>query len=312
MDRAGVLFRMSKLNPAGEGLASFRGFQTRFRVVGNSRSHWPLLCVHGGPGLGSDYLQPLEAMATTGRQVVFYDQFGCGSGQAPVADPEWSLQLFVEELAAVRAAAGLERCHLLGHGWGGIVALQYALGQPSGLESLVLSSTVASVPQWRADIARLVEALPEDIRGPLQQHIRAGGVTSPVCQCVVDAFMRHHFCRMNPWPDSLSRCQARARGVPEARHAMLGASEIQPAGQLENWDVTGWLGEIACPTLVVSGRYDMVPPPSAAALYRGIPGSEWVVFEHSAHVPHLEEPERYLEVLDGFLEKNEHTVAQRV
>lgn len=311
MDRAGVLFRMSKLNPAGEGFAFFRGFSTRFRVVGNSCSHWPLLCVHGGPGFGADYLEPLEAMAGTGRQVVFYDQFGCGAGEKPVSTAEWSLQLFVEELAAVRAAAGLEHCHLLGHGWGGIVALQYALGQPPGLESLVLSSTVASVPQWRRDIAMLVEALPEDLRQPLQKHLRDGTSASAACVCVVDAFMRHHFCRMNPWPERLSRCHARARAASAARHAMLGASEIQPAGRLDDWDVTGRLGEIACPTLVVSGRYDLVPPPSAAALYRGIPSSEWVVFEHSAHVPHIEEPERYLEVLDGFLEKTESVLSQR-
>lgn len=311
MDRAGVLFRMSKLNPAGEGFTSVRGFNTRFRVVGDSRSHWPLLCVHDGPGFGADYLQPLEAMAGTGRQVVFYDQFDCGAGEEPAAAPDWSLQLFVEELAAVRAAAGLEHCHLLGHGWGGIVALQYALGQPPGLESLVLSSTVASVPQWRHDITTLIEALPDDIRQPLQRHIRDGTSASPACACVVDAFMRHYFCRMNPWPEGLSRCYARARKLSGARHAMLGDSEIQPAGRLDDWDVTRWLGEIVCPTLVVSGRYDMVPPPSAAAVYRGIPSSEWVVFEHSAHVPHIEEPERYLEVLDGFLEKTESALAQR-
>jgi hypothetical protein len=60
--------RMPETNSAREGLASFRGFRTRFRVVGRGGSRWPLLCIHGGPGFGMAYLQPLEEMHTTGRR----------------------------------------------------------------------------------------------------------------------------------------------------------------------------------------------------------------------------------------------------
>lgn len=300
---------MPEPNSAREAYVSFLGFRTRYRVVGERCAHWPLLCIHGGPGLGHDYLQPLGEMATTGRQVVFYDQLGC-DGKGPVQAPiDWSLELFLAELQAVRHAAGLERCHVLGHGWGGILALAYALTSPAGLESLVLSSAVASVPQWRAEIGRLVAELPDEVRTTLRAHENPEALSSPACLCAVDVFLRRHLCRMKPWPAILERCVRAARARPECR-AMLGPNELALTGLLADWDVVPRLGEIKCPTLVVSGRHDFVTPVNAATLYQGIPSSEWVVFEHSAHVPHLEEPQRYLEVLDGFIGKIEGEAAR--
>ena len=302
---------MPELNPAKEGIAYFRGFKSRFRVVGHGRARAPLLCIHGGPGYGLDYLKPLEEMMSTGRQVVFYDQLGCGGSDRPGDGVDWSMDLFLDELEAVRAAAGLEHVHLLGHGWGGMLALEHALRRAPGIESLILSSAVASVPQWRAELARLLEALPEEIRAPLRKHAAEGTTASLACCCTVDAVLRRHFCRMTPWPDCLERSHAHARAHPEARRALFGPSEVEPAGRLAEWDITARLGEISCPTQVVSGRHDLVTPPMAATIYRDVPASEWVVFEHSAHVPHLEEAQRYLEVLDGFLGKVESAMERR-
>jgi len=302
---------MPELKSAREGYASSHGHKTHFRIVGKSRSRRPLLCIHGGPGMTHQYLHPLEEMTTTGRQVVFYDQLGCGGSDRLAAPDEWSLELFLDELEAVRAAARLERCHLLGHGWGGLLALEYALRQPAGLESLVLSSAVASVPQWREESERLVAALPDELEASLRAHAYAAKTSDAGYLQAADAFFRRHLCRMNPWPDCLQRSVASAREYPEARLAQLGPSDLEPGGQLAHWDVVARLGEIECPTLVVSGRHDLVPPAIAAVLYQGVPGSEWVVFEHSANVPHLEEPQRYLEVLDGFLSKVEDGARHR-
>jgi L-proline amide hydrolase len=302
---------MSKQDFAREGYASSGGHKTYFRIVGKSCARRPLLCIHGGPGMTHDYLHPLEEMATTGRQVVFYDQFGCGRSATADASTAWSFDLFLEELAAVRLSAGLEHCHVLGHGWGGMLALEYALRQPVGLESLVLSSAVASVPHWRAQTGKLVAALPAEVQACLRAHAQARTMHDAGCQRAADVYFRRHLCRMNPWPDCLQRSLAAARAHPQARLALLGASELEPAGSLADWDVVARLGEITVPTLVVSGRFDLAPPPIAAALYQGVHSSEWVVFEHSANVPHLEEPQRYLEVLDGFLSKVENAARRR-
>lgn len=294
-----------------EGYATSRGYNSRFSVVGTSCARRPLLCIHGGPGMGHEYLLALGEMATTGRRVVFYDQLGCGESDRLHPSDEWSLDLFLEELAAVRVAAGLEHCHVLGHGWGGMLALEYALRHPAGLDSLVLSSAVASVPHWREETARLAAALPAEVKSSLRAHSRAGTTTDMGYRRAADVFFRRHFCRMKPWPDCLERGLAHSRAHADARRTLLGPSELEPAGLLHDWDIVTRLGRIRQPTLVVSGRHDLTPPPIAADLYQGIPNSEWVVFEHSAHVPHLEEPERYLEVLDGFLNKIEDSARKR-
>ena len=86
---------------------------------------------------------------------------------------------------------------------------------------------------------------------------------------------------------------------------MWGASEIHVTGTLKNWDVTNRLGEIRIPTLVLGGRCEEATPIPGETNQRGIPGSEWVIFENSSHVPQIEETERYLQVVNKFLNRVE-------
>jgi proline-specific peptidase len=117
---------MSGEMPATEGFVPFRGYQTWYRVVGDrdEPGKFPLLTLHGGPGAAHDYLEPLEAMAATGRRVIFYDQLGCGKSGKPHDPSMWTVPLFVEEIAAIRQALGLARIHLLGQSWGGMLAME--------------------------------------------------------------------------------------------------------------------------------------------------------------------------------------------
>ena len=92
---------------------------------------------------------------------------------------------------------------------------------------------------------------------------------------------------------------------PEVYHTMNGPSEFHVIGVLKNWNIVDRLGEIQVPALVTSGRYDEATPAIAETVHRGIPGSEWGIFEHSAHRAHAEEPERYMQVLDQFLSQVE-------
>ena len=101
--------------PAQEGFIPFRRYKAWYRVVGNHEAtgKLPLLCLHGGPGVPHDYLEPLEAIAAMGRRVIFYDQLGCGNSDQPRDPSLWDVALFVEELGVMRCAMGLDRVHLL-------------------------------------------------------------------------------------------------------------------------------------------------------------------------------------------------------
>src|SRR5438270_2754333 len=127
---------------SAEGYVDFRGYRTWYRVAGDlEAARPPLLALHGGPGSTHHYFAPLEGLADE-RAVVLYDQIGCGKSDRPT-DIEWSVELFRDEVAAVRAQLRLERIHLLGTSWGGMLALEHVLSGADGIVSLILSSTLA-------------------------------------------------------------------------------------------------------------------------------------------------------------------------
>jgi proline-specific peptidase len=116
-------------------------------------------------------------------------------------------------------------------------------------------------------------------------------------------FYKRHVCRLDPWPGYVTRAFEKL-GV-QVYNVMNGPSEFHVIGKFKDWDIRDRLHEITVPTLVTSGRYDEATPLIAETVSRGISGAEWVIFEHSSHMPHAEEAERYMQVLDGFLRKVE-------
>jgi L-proline amide hydrolase len=266
----------------------------------------PLLCLHGGPGANWHHLEPYEALGDE-RQVVFYDQLGAGN--SALAEPHdsamWTPELYVREVDAVRNALGLERVHVLGHSWGGMLAMQYALEQPDGLESLVVESSPASVPAWMPEVQRLRSELPADVEATLREHEEAGTIDDPAYEEAAMVFYRRHLCRTDPWPEWLVRCFEVLDANPEVYRTMNGPNEFHVIGTIKDWDITDRLGEIRVPTLIVSGRYDEVTPATVEAVHRGIPGSEWLLLEESSHMAQAEEPERALGAIRDFLERTE-------
>lgn len=293
--------------PIDESFVLFRGHNVWYRIVGDREApgKLPLLCLHGGPGATHDYLEPLEAMAATGRRVIFYDQLGAGNSDHPHNPSLWTVPLFVEEVGVVRRALGLEHLHILGQSWGGMLGMEYALTQPEGLASLIVADSPASIPQWIAEANRLRAELPPYVQGTLLKHEAAGTTDDPAYQEAMLVFYRRHVCRLDPWPDCVDRTFEKLQKDPEVYNTMNGPSEFHVIGVLKDWDIVDRLGEIHVPTLVISGRYDEATPVIAETVYRGIPASEWVLFENSAHMPHVEETERYLQVLTSFLDRIE-------
>jgi proline-specific peptidase len=298
---------MPETLPAREGTIPFHGYHTWYRIVGDDEDpgRLPLLVLHGGPGAPHDYLEPLEAMARTGRRVVFYDQLGCGHSDQPHDPTLWTVGLFVEEVGAIRQALGLARLHLLGQSWGGMLAMEYALTQPDGLASLIVADSPASIPQWSAEANRLRAELPPAIQQTLLEHEAAGTTDSPAYQEAMLVYYRRHVCRVDPWPDYVVRTFDQLSRSPEVYHTMNGPSEFHVTGTLKEWSIVDRLGEIRVPTLLLSGRYDEATPAIVETIHQGIVGSQWVIFEQSSHVPHVEETERYLAVLSDFLARIE-------
>lgn len=289
-----------------EGRIPFRGYETWYRIVGDGEEpgKLPLLCLHGGPGAPHDYLESLERVAETGRRAVFYDQVGCGNSSR-TDESMWNVATFVDELRAVRDALGLDRTHLFGSSWGGMLAMEYALTRPAGIAGLILSSSPASIPLWEQETGRLRRELPEDVRRVLDEHEAAGTADSPEYEAAMMEFYKRHVIRVDPMPSGVARTFAALGENPDVYMHMQGPNEFVIVGTLKEWDIRDRLGEIDVPTLFTSGRHDECTPMQAEIVHRGIPGSEWVVFEDSSHMQFAEEPDRYLRVLDDFLTRVE-------
>ena len=195
-------------------------------------------------------------------------------------------------------ALGLDNVHLLGHSWGGMLALEAALTQLTGSRARVVS-TLSSARLPAAAAQRLRAELPDDVRGVLEAHEASGTLDDPAYEGAVRAYFGRHLCRLDPWPEVVEEIMRTTR--EEVYNTMGGPNEMVPTGTLAGWDVTPRLAGIRVPTLVLCGRYDEATPHQAEVIASGILGAELTVFEESAHMTLIEEPERYVDVVRRFL-----------
>ena len=203
----------------------------------------------------------------------------------------------------MRAQLGLDRIHLLGTSWGGMLALEHVLSGARGIASLVLSSTLADNHQWAAEQRRLRNELPPDVVATLDRLEADGSYDDPEYERAEQLYLDRHFYR-GPKPRAeLERMEAE-RGR-EAYRAMCGPNEWSLSGVLKDWDVRARLSEIDVPVLVVRGRHDMCTDAIAATLMSGLHNAREVVLEESSHTPVLEETERYLGVVRSFLREHD-------
>ena len=285
-----------------DGYLEFRGLRTWYRCVGESQDgKLPVLVLHGGPGGTHDYLESLELLATAhGRQVVFYDQLGCG--KSDLGDESlWTVETYVDEVGEVRRHLGLDRTHVFGNSWGGMLALEYALTQPHGVASLVIASSPSSMPQWVEETAKLRAALPEDVRATLDAHEAAGTTGSPEYAAACEVFYKRHLCRLDEWPDFVNRSMRFLEERGEVYRYMNGPSEFHVVGTLRDWDITDRLGEIDLPALVISGEHDEATPAINCTVSEALPRGESVIVPGASHMAHAEDPAGYCRILDAFM-----------
>ena len=287
--------------------------ETWFRVTGelapdDRDAPAPVIVLHGGPGAAHDYLLSLTDIARDGRAVVHYDQLGNGrSTHFPGRDGDfWTVDLFVRELHNLVDALGISaRHHVLGQSWGGFLAQEYAFTRPRGLRSLVLADTAASFPDFVAEANRLRADLPPDVVATLRRHEENGSTGDPEYAEACLVFYRRHVCRLDPWPPELEEGFAWIERDPTVYHTMNGPSEFHVVGSIKDWQAKDRLLSIDVPTLLVSGRYDEATPALQETLRDGIRGAEWVLFDESSHTPHLEERERYMQVVGDWLARHD-------
>ena len=291
-----------------EGFAPFKEWQTWYRVTGDLASGpTPLVVVHGGPGCTHDYVLALAELAKDGRPVVHYDQLGAGrSTHLPNQDSDfWNVQLFLDELDNLLNYLGInDRYFLLGQSWGGMLGAEHAIRRPAGLKALVISNSPASMALWSSAAKMWRGQLDPDVAATLDRHEAAGTFNDPEYLAAQQIYYDLHVCRVVPNPPEVLRTEAYLDEDPTVYHLMNGPNEFFCIGTLtvrDHWSVVDEVHEITAPTLLASGRFDEATPETMQPFFDNIPDVRWEIFENSSHMPFVEEPEHYLEVVAAFL-----------
>lgn len=290
-----------------EGFAPFGPYQTWYRITGDfSSGRTPLLILHGGPGCTHDYVDAFKDIANSGYPVIHYDQLGNGrSTHLPEKDPSfWNVALFLDELENLLDHLGIrDNYALLGQSWGGMLASEHAVLQPAGLRGLIIANSPADMSTWLLEVNRLRQLLPIEVQQTLLKHERAGTLTSTEYFEAARVFYDRHVCRVTPWPDEVARTFAQIDADPTVYHAMNGPTEFHVIGSMKDWSITDRLPRIKVPTLLISGRYDEATPLVVKPYVDHVPDIRWALFEHSSHMPHIEERMACMGTVVSFLDE---------
>ena len=249
-----------------------------------------VLCQHGGPGDSHQLMLPVRAIADESVEVILYDQLGGGKSEVPDRDELWCVEAFVAEFEQLVSALELGPVHLLGQSWGGMLALECALAHPDKVKSLILCDTYASTQSAAEGFAEILGGASESARAA----VAAGqpfdpGDDSTLSSALLDLYATH-VRRCYPFDLERSRTEFVEVMVPlsgeigPAYEVMWGPNEFSPSGNLVGWDVSGRLGEIEVPVLVVCGAHDELTPEHChRPMVEGLANARWLILGQSSH-----------------------------
>lgn len=269
------------------------GGKLYYEVIG-SGSSTPLVLVNGGPGFDHTYLHTStawEALAKN-RRIVFYDQRGNGRSAALKPGQSCNLADQIDDLEALRAHLGIEKMDLLGGSWGGFLVMAYAARHAGHVAHLILVDSAA--PKFSETIFLFEQVFPETT----EREAASAFANEFGDKAASDAQIREYLSMIFYSPE---RRDAFLKQIgPGAYNKEVNQAITR---DLARFDLNPEIRKFTFPTLVITGRYDMnVAPLVAYRIHKQIPGSRFVVFEKSSHLPFTEEPEAFTQTMEDFLQ----------
>jgi len=261
-----------------------------------------VFCLNGGPGLPCDYLREAHScLIDEGYRIVAFDQLGTGASDRPADAGLWTIGRYVEETETVRKALNLGKVHMLGHSWGGWLAIDYALTYPENLKTLILEDTVADMPYLVQELERLRAALGSETVAMMQKHEAQGTIDHPEYLAAITILNYRHVCRLSVWPAPVKRSLDDWNMGPYG--TMQGPNEFLYTGNLKDWNRVPDLPKIAVPVLITCGEHDELTPACALRMKLGLPDAELKVFANASHMPFYENPQAYYPAVLDFLSR---------
>ncbi|WP_395614212.1 proline iminopeptidase-family hydrolase [Allosphingosinicella sp.] len=274
------------------------------RVGNNPRLR--VLLLHGGPAMTHEYFEAFDSfLSQEGIEYIYYDQLGSAYSDQPNDDSLWTIPRFVDEVEQVRVALGLTRDNfcLLGHSWGGMLAMEYALAHQDNLKCLIISNMMDSIPAYNDYARRVLMPAMDQNQLHLVQQLEASHQTQDprYMQALVPMHYEQHFLRrpFAEWPEPVLRAIGHAN--QHVYELMQGPSELGASGLLVNWDRSGDLHRINVPTLVIGARYDTMDPNWMRAMAGRLPHGQFLYLPNGSHMSFYDDQDAYFAGLIRFL-----------
>ena len=283
-----------------EGYFPVPGAQLFFREIGNGA---PLVVLHGGPDFNHNYLLPELDRLSSAFRLIYYDQRGRGKSSRDVSPEAVDIETEVDDLDSLRQYFGLNAIAVMGHSWGCLLAMEYAIQHADRVSHLILLNTA---PASHADLLRFRERRQAAEAATLAK-MRTISSTPEYAAGDIQAeaeYYRAHFSKALRRSDALEAVVRRLRShfTPED---ILKARAIEDRLYAQTWmsheyNLLAKLRELKAPTLVIHGDHDLVPLECANNVAEAIPGSRIVVLRECGHFAYLERPAEVLSAIIDF------------
>jgi proline iminopeptidase len=260
-----------------------------------------VLLLHGGPGADHRYFEGFEDfLPLNGIEFYYYDQLDSTNSEKPDNPVLWTIERYTDEVEAVRRGLGLNQFYLLGHSWGGLLAIEYALKYQQHLKGLVISNMAASANSFVKHVSKLRSQFSADIRAQLEYYENAKKTDDPAYQALLfDKVYKVFICRLNPWPDPVLRS---LQGWNQhVYHVLQGRSEFETTGRINGWDRWADLPKIQVRTLTMGARYDEMDSEDMRRMAALLPRGQAWISETGSHFAMYDDQHNYFKALLSFL-----------
>jgi proline iminopeptidase len=253
----------------------------------------PLLCINGGLHFGHEVLWPALAPLADHRQLVFYDQRGRGNSQQPPGPRSSRIEHDAGDPRAIRVALGIERWNVLGHSWGGAIAMLAVAQDQDAVSRLVLVDAVGATSRWLSSLHfRAIDRLTGEQRNTLEKLDPS--------DLHVDDISKHAAYTSALYPAWFADRDFGAIFSSPHANSPSGAA-VAARLRREGYDWTEIIRTIRVPTLLVHGDQDIVDVSVAEETAALVDGAKLAVIPHSGHMPFWEAPEEFFRVVGQFL-----------
>ncbi len=282
-----------------EGTLPINGIGIYYKIIGEGK---PVIILHGGPGLGHNYLYPHIKQLANKYQVIFYDQRSSGKSSGHESPLDITIDNFVEDLEGFREALKIEQLNLMGHSWGGLLAQNYAIKHPQRIKTMILLASMGPNAAFTSDFKNTIQ---DRLTDKTKKALKKLGNTFKSSEKIADTFIEYYTQSFKAYfydadlIDQLDLSYFSEEMV--GKHLLCNTCLFN---YQQNYDLSGLLKSIDCPTLIIHGDYDPISFQAARALHKAISASEFLLLQNCGHFSHIEKPDQTFNAIYDFLSRH--------